>query len=106
MSRDRLEILGLSVMTVSIPITWLTGFFGIVVCLVGVVVFWVGWLERHERSGRARSPTPPRGIISDYESNELRQDSRVRFCPACGAVVLRPGAKFCDECGKPLAAPF
>ena len=31
-------------------------------------------------------------------------DAALRFCPICG-VKVRPGQKFCHECGSPIALP-
>jgi hypothetical protein len=44
-----------------------------------------------------------RGIrprIPDEE--ELDEAPAAENCPSCGAMLLRPDAKYCDECGKPI----
>jgi uncharacterized OB-fold protein len=39
----------------------------------------------------------------DYVSADTFKQEIVASCPNCGAAV-KPGAKFCPECGQPLAA--
>ena len=35
--------------------------------------------------------------------NSAPNSPRVSFCPACGAQVQQPDARFCNNCGTPLA---
>jgi hypothetical protein len=48
----------------------------------------------------ARDPDEP--TDSGYDSNELDRGQPQRRCTSCGNLS-RPGARFCDSCGKPLA---
>lgn len=102
MAEVRLDILGIIVQIVALPLTFTMGFFGQAIFFGGVVVFWIGWLERHERSSVAPVERPPPGIIPDYDSNELPVRPDAHPCPFCGAAVSRSAAKFCSQCGKPL----
>ena len=35
--------------------------------------------------------------------NSAPNSPRVSFCPACGAQVQQPDARFCNHCGTPIA---
>jgi len=40
----------------------------------------------------------------DYDSHELTPSTPALHCPFCHAVLGKPGARFCNDCGKPLAS--
>ncbi len=51
-------------------------------------------LEAYNQGERPRFP--------DEESDSVGEPGS---CPFCGARVSRPGARYCDDCGKPLRPP-
>ena len=61
--------------------------------VIAAAMMLVGW-------GTLAVPT---GIVSAEFSAQRRQPAAVIRCPGCGSEGHRPGARFCSDCGAPMA---